>query len=85
MTEKKKKPHWADVWRESRELIWAHRRRLGIGMGLMLISRAAGLVLPATTKYVVDDVFGKGRHDLLMPLALAAGGATVVQATTVSR
>ncbi|MEP6782021.1 MAG: ABC transporter ATP-binding protein [Acidobacteriota bacterium] len=78
----KKKLDSAAAWREFRELIWVHRRRLSIGLTLMLISRLAGIVLPALSKYVIDDVIGKGRHDLLMPIALAAGAATIVQAFT---
>ncbi len=37
----------AAAWRESRELVWVHRRRLAIGLALMMISRLAGIVLPA--------------------------------------
>ena len=48
----------------------------------MLVNRLAGLVLPATSKYLIDDVIGKRRAELLMPLALAAGAATLVQAVT---
>jgi subfamily B ATP-binding cassette protein MsbA len=48
----------------------------------MLVNRLSGLVLPATSKFLVDDVIGRGRADLLMPLALAAGGATLVDAAT---
>src|SRR6185436_4864845 len=70
------------AWREFRELVWVHRKRLSIGLTLMMISRLAGIVLPALSKYVIDDVIGKGRHDLLFPIALAAGAATVVQALT---
>ena len=70
------------AWREARELIWAHRRRLGIGLVLMLVSRGAGLVLPASSKWLIDEVIGKQRVDLLPPLALAAGVATVIQAVT---
>jgi len=81
-TPAKKKLDSAAAWREFRELVWIHRRRLSIGLSLMLISRLAGLVLPALSKYVIDDVIGKGRHELLVPIALAAGGATIVQAFT---
>ena len=79
----KKKPFNAGAaWREARELLYQHRRRLAIGLALMLISRLAGIVLPALSKVVIDEVIGKSRHDLLMPIALAAGAATVVQAIT---
>jgi subfamily B ATP-binding cassette protein MsbA len=70
------------VWREARDLVWAHRRRLSLGLGLMLVNRLSGLVLPATSKYLIDDVVGKHRGDLLVTLAVAAGGATVIQAAS---
>src|SRR5207237_5263000 len=38
------------------------------------------LVLPASSKYLIDDVILKHRSELLIPLALAAGAATLVQA-----
>ena len=79
---KKKKVSASEAWREARELLWAHRRRLLIGLILMLVSRVAGLVLPASSKWLIDDVVGKGRTELLMPIALAAGAATIVQAIT---
>ena len=78
----KKKIDSKAAWREFRELLWVHRRRLTIGLTLMMISRLAGIVLPALSKYVIDDVIGKGRHELLLPIALAAGAATIVQAIT---
>ena len=81
-SKKKKKLDAATVWREARELVWARRGRIGLGLVLMLINRTAGLVLPATSKYLIDDVAGKGRADLLTPLALVAGAATLVQAAT---
>jgi ABC-type multidrug transport system fused ATPase/permease subunit len=82
MAEKKKKVSPSVAWREARQLIYAHRRYLAIGFALMVISRLAGFVLPASTKFFVDDVVGKGRTSLLLPLAAAVGVATLVQALT---
>ena len=78
----KKKVDYANAWQEARVLIVARRGRLAIGLALMLVNRVAGMVLPATSKYLIDDVIGKRRADLLVPLALAAGAATIVQAIT---
>ncbi len=80
--DEKRKVSLAVVRREARDLIWEHRGKLALGMVLMLISRLAGLVLPYSTKTFIDDILGAGRADLLMPLALAVAGATLVQAVT---
>lgn len=72
----------AAAWEEARELIWRHRRRLALGLFVMVINRLAGLVLPTTSKYLMDDVIGKGNWDLLPTLALAAAAATLVDACT---
>jgi subfamily B ATP-binding cassette protein MsbA len=82
VAETKKKTDIANAWAEARELVWAHRGRLALGLGLMLVNRLAGLVLPASSKFLVDDVIGRGRAELLVPLALAAGAATIVDAAT---
>jgi ABC-type multidrug transport system fused ATPase/permease subunit len=79
---KKRKTNVANAWAEARELVWAHRGRLALGLVLMLINRLAGLVLPASSKFLIDDVIGRGRAELLVPLALAAGAATLVDALT---
>ena len=81
------------VWREARELIWLHRGRLGLGFGLMLINRAAGFVLPGSTKYLLDKVLpprlvhltsaelALAGHRLGL-VAMAVGAAALVQAAT---
>ena len=48
----------------------------------MLVNRVSGLVLPASSKYLIDDVLGKNRADLLLPLAGAAALAVIIQAIT---
>jgi len=70
----------AAAWQDARELIWAHRYRLALGMLLMIVNRLVGLVLPASSKYLIDSVILKHKTELLVPLALAAGVATLVQA-----
>ncbi len=72
----------ASAWQEARGLVWAKRWRLAAGLLLMLVSRAAGLVLPASSKYLIDEVIGKHHVELLGWLAAAAGLATLVQAAT---
>src|SRR4051794_38306772 len=79
---KKKKVDYSNAWPEAKALILSHRGRLAMGLVLMLVNRVAGLVLPATSKYLIDDVIGKRQTQMLVPLALAAGAATIVQAAT---
>src|SRR5690242_21130134 len=55
---------------------------LSLGFGLMLINRLAGLVLPGSLKYLLDDVVHKEQYGLLGPLVLAIAGATIVQGIT---
>ena len=70
------------AWAEARALIWEHRKSVGIGFVLMLVSRAASFVLPFAPKYLIDEVVTKGRTDLLVPIAMAGGVATLVNALT---
>ncbi len=76
----KRKKLTAAAWKETRTLLSARKGRLAVGMALMLVNRATGLVLPATSKYLIDDVVGQGRAELLQTLALVAGIATILQA-----
>jgi ABC-type multidrug transport system fused ATPase/permease subunit len=70
------------AWKETRALLGEHRGSLAIGLMLMLVNRLSGIVLPYTSKYLVDDIIGKHRVDMLMPLAAIAAAATVVQGAT---
>ena len=67
-----------EVW----PFIRPHRGLLFVGFLLMTVNRLAGLVLPASMKFLVDDVLGRRKTQLLVPLALAVLAATAVQGIT---
>jgi subfamily B ATP-binding cassette protein MsbA len=77
----KRKNAWKnlpDVW----ALMKPRRGLLALGFLLMAINRLSGLVLPASTKYLVDNVISKRQIQLLTPIVLAVLAATVVQGLT---
>jgi subfamily B ATP-binding cassette protein MsbA len=78
----KKVTNWGAAWPDVRELILARRKQLLLGLALIIISRTAGLVLPASTKFLVDEILAKHRTELLAPLILAVLAATTLQAGT---
>lgn len=82
--EKPEKPKLsrAMIFRDLRELVWPRRGLLSLGVLLIIINRTAGLVLPGSTKYLIDDVVGKRNLGLLGPLAGVVLAAIVVQALT---
>jgi subfamily B ATP-binding cassette protein MsbA len=45
----------------------------------MVVNRASGLVLPASSKFLIDNVIIKRQVHLLLPLVLAVVGATMLQ------
>ena len=63
-------------------LVKPRRGLLAAGFVLMAVGRAAGLALPASTKFLIDDVVGKSRTDLLLPLLGAVAAAAALQAGT---
>ena len=67
-----------EIW----QLIHPRRALLLLGFGLMIINRVSGLVLPASTKYLVDDVIGKRHFRLLYPLVGVVLLATLIQGLT---
>src|SRR6266496_2694341 len=79
---KKKAPPLSVILRDAGELIAARKGRLALGFGILLVNRLAGFVLPFMPRYLLDEVLGKGRRELLPTLVAAAAGATIVQAIT---
>src|SRR5687767_4912598 len=81
-TPPKKKLSASHIYRDLRDLVWPRRKLFGIGLLLVFVNRAAGLVLPGSTKFLLDDVVGNRREDLLLPLVGVVGAAVLVQAVT---
>lgn len=71
-----------DVWPELKEMIRPRRNILIVGFLLMIVNRLSGLVLPYSTKVLIDDVIGKSQANLLTPLVLGILAATLVQGVT---
>jgi subfamily B ATP-binding cassette protein MsbA len=69
-------------WRELLWLFKRHRALVAVGVVLTFVSRFAGLVLPASSKYFIDNVLVQRRAGLLLPLAAVVLVAGIVQAAT---
>jgi ABC-type multidrug transport system fused ATPase/permease subunit len=79
---KKKTPPLRTILRDAGELVVARKGRLALGFGILFVNRLAGFVIPFMPRYLLDEVLGKGRRELLPTLVLAAAGATLIQAVT---
>ena len=66
------------VW----ELMRPRRGLLALGFLLMIINRVSGLVLPYSTKFLIDSVIAKHHVELLRRLVLVVLGATIIQGIT---
>jgi ABC-type multidrug transport system fused ATPase/permease subunit len=66
------------VW----ELMRPRRGLLALGFVLMVINRVSGLVLPYSTKFLIDSVIAKHHVELLRRLVLVVLGATIIQGIT---
>jgi subfamily B ATP-binding cassette protein MsbA len=71
-----------DLWPDIRGLVAPRRALLAVGFILMIVNRVCGLVLPASSKFLIDDVIGKRHTGMLVPLIAAVIGATLVQGIT---
>ena len=83
-TAKNKPQAWKalpEVWK----LIHPRRGLLALGLLLMAVNRVSGLVLPASTKYFLDNVVTKKEVDLLTPIVLSVLAATIILALALFR
>jgi subfamily B ATP-binding cassette protein MsbA len=72
----------ASLRRAFHEIIWPRRRLILAGLGLIVVNRLSGLVLPASTRYLVDDVIRGARPELLWTLVAAVAAAVTLQAAS---
>jgi ABC-type multidrug transport system fused ATPase/permease subunit len=82
LTAKRPKPALKKVLPEVWKLVKPRRLLLGGSFLLMIINRASGLILPASTKTLIDKVMYGHRLDMLPWLVVAVGFATIVQGVT---
>jgi ABC-type multidrug transport system fused ATPase/permease subunit len=66
------------VW----DLMRPRKKLLAFGFLLMAINRVSGLVLPYSTRYLIDSVITKHHVQLLKPLVLTVLAATIIQGIT---
>src|SRR6476620_12686710 len=66
------------VW----ELVRPRRGLLSLGFVLMAINRVASLVLPYSTRFLIDNVIAKHQVSLLKPIVFGVLAATLLQGMT---
>ena len=83
MTKKKSsKPSLTTVRYALRTIVWPRRRLVFLGLVLIVLNRLAGLVLPGSSKYLIDNAISEGDLSLLRLILLIVAAAILVQAST---
>ena len=80
-TEKKEKSN-VSIAKAFQTIIWPRRKKVFIGLILIVISRMASLVLPGASKYLVDNVIANNDYEMLKMLLVVVVAAIVVQSVT---
>jgi ABC-type bacteriocin/lantibiotic exporter with double-glycine peptidase domain len=70
------------AWPEIKELLRSRAKLLAISSGLLIINRVASLVLPYSSKLLLDRVIAKRDLDFLLLLAIGVILATLIQSGT---
>jgi len=78
----KKQVSLASVRRAFWTIIWPRRKLILVGLLLVGVNRLCGLVLPASTKYLIDNVIAKHDTAMLRTLIGVVFAAILVQAGT---
>jgi ABC-type multidrug transport system fused ATPase/permease subunit len=70
------------IWPDLREMILPRRGLLAFSFVLMVVNRVSGLVLPISTRFMIDNVITQHQVNLLTPLVLGIVLATTIQGVT---
>jgi ABC-type multidrug transport system fused ATPase/permease subunit len=71
-----------ELWPDIREMILPRRGIFALGFVLMVINRLCSIVLPLSTKPLIDRVINQRHAELLGPLVGAVVAATLIQGLT---
>src|SRR6185437_5355287 len=71
-----------ELWPDIREMVYPRRATFALGFLLMCINRLCALVLPSSTKPLLDNVIAKRQVEQLGPIVGAVLAATIVQGIT---
>lgn len=82
LTAERPKPPLKKVLPEIWKLVRPRRGLLAAGFALMVVNRASGLILPGSTRYLIDDVMKKRQIGLLPVIVGAVITATILQGIT---
>jgi ABC-type multidrug transport system fused ATPase/permease subunit len=64
------------------ELIWPRRWLLLLGLGLIIVNRLSGLIIPGSSKYLIDEVIAKANLEMFRWLLLVVSLAILLQSVT---
>jgi subfamily B ATP-binding cassette protein MsbA len=82
MSNSNKKISGASLRHAFEEIIWPRKRLIAVGLGLILLNRLSGLVLPWVSRYLIDGVLGDGDPQVFSMLLGAVSVAVTIQAAT---
>ena len=63
-------------------IIWPRRKIILVGFILIVVSRLASLILPWSTKYMLDDVIGKGDLSKLNMILIGISASILISSVT---
>jgi len=81
-TNSKKNQKLGNIGYVFKNIILPRKGILFIGLGIIVINRLAGLVIPGASKYLIDNIITDGQYDKLTLLLLVVGGAVLIQTSS---